>query len=329
MFSRMLFTALGALTVSAWAQSLTDVAGPVTGFVFDAPSGAVRPMLGIPGAAYLGPAMAVGVTAASPAPDGSAVLAVAASGKLLIYTGLQNAAPTATTVSGAIGAPSRFAWSADASAAAIYSSASGQAQVISGLPKSPAPGAAIDLSTLPGPVTSLACEGQHVIAGVSGDSGGLFLASAQTAPQRIASSADPSAIVLAGSNLFFADSQSEQITQVESYAGTPAAVLFANDSSINAPAGLQVSSDGARLFAVNAGNRKLVVYEIASRLVLQSIGLSFAPTRLDRFGSPSVFLLNDTGNGPLYVVRDGGAGNAAVYFVPVRHRPMQSPIRRM
>lgn len=322
---------MGALVASAWAQSSTGVAGPVAGFVFDKPSGAVRPMLGIPGAAYLGPAIASGVTAASSAPDGSAVLAVQANGKVAVYNGLQNAAPAITTIAGAIAAPGRFAWTPTAGAVAIYSSASVQAQIVSGFPKLPSAGTPIDLSALPGPVTALACDGQHVIVGVSGDSGGVYLASTQTSPQRIAAAANPSAITLAGGSLFFADSQSGQIMQVESYAGTPAAVVFANDSSISAPAGLQVSSDGARLFVANAGNGKLVVYDIGSRSALESIVLRFMPTRLDRFGSPSVFLLNDTGNGPLYVVRDGGAGNTAVYFVPVllnRH-PLQAPIRRM
>ncbi len=201
---------------------------------------------------------------------------------------------------------------------------------MTGLAKSPVAGAPIDLSGLPGQVSALAFDGQRLIVGVaSGGSGGVYLASSQSAPERIAVSASPSAIALAGSSLYFADNQSQQIWQVQSYATAPAAISFASDSSIDSPAGLGVSADGQRLFVANAGNRKLAVYDIVSRAALQSVDLPFTPTRIDLFGDASVFLLNGIGQGPLYVVRDGGAGKAAVFFVPapVHGRPVKTPIR--
>ena len=82
---------LGALAVTGWAQTSAGVAGPVTGFVYDTQLGAVRPMLGIPGAAYLGNVVATGLGAASVAPDGSAALAMQQNGKLVLYTGLRSA----------------------------------------------------------------------------------------------------------------------------------------------------------------------------------------------------------------------------------------------
>ena len=134
--------------------------------------------------------------------------------------------------------------------------------------------------------------------------------------QRIAAASSPSAIVLAGANLYFADRQSQQIWEVESYAKTPAAVLFAGDSGISAPTGLQLSADGLRLYAANAGNQKLAIYDVASRSPLQSIELDFTPTGLDRFGAASVYLLNSSGQGPLHVLSDVNTAKIAVYFVP-------------
>lgn len=325
-----LFFALGAFAVAASAQPSAGVFGPVTGFVFDTQAGAIRSMLGIPGAAYLGNAVATGLEAAAVAPDGSSALAVQQAGKLVLYTGLRNAAPVALSVAGAIVGADRFAWAADGSSAAVYSSSSGQGQVVTGLAKSPVAGAPIDLSGLPGQVSALAFDGQRLIVGVaSGGSGGVYLARSQSAPERIAVSASPSAIALAGGSLYFADNQSQQIWQVQSYATAPAAISFASDSGISSPAGLGVSADGQRLFVANAGNRKLAVYEIVSRAALQSVDLPFTPTRIDLFGDASVFLLNGIGRGPLYVVRDGGAGKAAVFFVPapVHGRPVKAPIR--
>jgi hypothetical protein len=313
--------ALCALAISGWAQPSAGVAGPVTGFIFDAPSGAVRPMLGIPGAAYLGNVVAAGLKTASVAPDGSAALAVQQMGRLMLYTGLRSAAPpVALHVPGTIAGVDHFAWppvSITGSTAAVYSSRTGQAQILSGLGLSPIAGVPIDLSGLPGQVTALAFDGQRLIVGVaSTEAGGIYLASASSGIQRIAHSVSPSAIDLSGNSLYFADNQAQQIWQVQSYAGTPAAVLFANDSGINSPAGIQVSADGQRLYAANAGSRSLSVYDIASRAPVQSLDLNFTPTRLDLFGDSVTFLLNGTGQGPLYVVRDGAPGKAAVYFVP-------------
>lgn len=330
MHTLRLLIALGALAISGWGQPSAGVAGPVTGFIFDAQMGAVRPMLGIPGAAYLGKVLATGLNAASVAPDGSAALAVQQGGKLVLYSGLRSATPVALAVSGAIAGADRFAWAGNSSAAAVYSSRTGQAQILTSLAPSPAAAAPIDLSGLPGQVMALAFDGQRLILGVaSNDSGGIYLAGAASGMQRIAPAASPSAIALAGGSLYFADNQSQQIFQVQNYAGTPAAVLFANDGSISSPAGLQVSADGQRLYVANAGNSKLAVYDVSSRSPVESLDLNFTPTRLDRFGDPSVFLLNGSGQGPLYVVRDGGPGKAAVYFVPSpgKRAPLRAPIR--
>lgn len=315
MFSSKLVLIFGISAMAGWAESSATVSGPVTGFIFDGQTASLRPMLGIPGAAYLGAPAVSKIDAAAVSPDGSAALAVQA-GRLVLYTGLRNAAPAVVTIPGAIAAD-RFAWAADSGSAAVYSSKSGQAQILSKLAQTPAAGAAIGLTGMAGTVTALAFDGQRILFGVeSATAGGIYSVDAHAAPQRIAPAASPSAIGLAGADLYFADKQSQQIWQVQSYAGTSAAVLFANDSSISSPAGVQLSADGQRLYVANAGSRKLAVYDIASRAPAQSIALTCTPTRLDHFGDSSVLLLNDTGQGPLYVLSDSHAAKPAVYFVP-------------
>jgi DNA-binding beta-propeller fold protein YncE len=202
--------------------------------------------------------------------------------------------------------------------------------MITGLAVAPAAGVSIDLSNLTGSVTALAFDGKRLIVGVcSTQAGGVYLAGPTGGVQRVAAAPSPSAIAVANGSLYFSDNQAQQIFQVQAYASTPAALVFANDSGIASPAGLQVSTDGQRLYVANAGNRKLIVYDIASRTSIQTVDLSFAPTRLDRFGDSSVFLMNGTGHGPVYVARDGGAGKAAVYFVPAPLKPHgpKTPIR--
>jgi hypothetical protein len=317
--SRKLVLVFGAFAIAGWAGSSASVGGPVTGFIFDSQAGAIWPMLGIPGAAYLGAPVASWVAAGSVSPDGSAALAMQV-GRLMLYTGLRGASPATVTITGAIAGVDHFAWLADGSAAAVYSSKSGQAQILTNLAQTPAAGAPIDLSGIQGTLAALAFDGQRIIAGAAAsDSGGIYLAGTQTALERIAAASSPSAIVLAGANLYFADRQSQQIWEVESYAKTPAAVLFAGDSGISAPVGLQLSADSQRLYAANAGNRKLAIYDVASRSPVQSIDLDFIPTGLDRFGDPSVYLLNSGGQGPLHVLSDVNTAKIAVYFVPAPH----------
>jgi DNA-binding beta-propeller fold protein YncE len=315
--SLMLMICAGWIPMAAWAANDAAVAGPVTGFVFDAQAGHIRPMLGMPGSAYLGTTVISNVDSASVSPDGSAAFAIQA-GKLVLYTGLASASPLAVDLRGSITAD-HFAWGPGATAAAIYSSKSAQAQIVSNLLETPSAGAPIDLSGLSGQVAALAFDGQQIILAVgSGGSGSIYTVTAQSGPQRIASAASPSAIVLAGADLYFADQQTGQIWQVQSYARQPVPVLFAADASISSPVGLQLSVDNSRLYVANAGSRALSIYDVAARSQIESIALNFAPTRVDRFGNASVFLLNNAGQGqtPLYVFSDANAAKLAIYFVP-------------
>lgn len=315
--SLFLMICAGSIPMAAWAANDAAVAGPVTGFIFDTQAGHIRPMLGIPGSAYLGATVVSDAASASVSPDGSAAFAIQA-GKLVLYTGLASASPTAVDLRGSI-TPDHFAWGPGVTAAAIYSSKSAQAQIVSNLLETPSAGAPIDLSGLSGQVAALAFDGQEIILAVaSGGSSGIYTVTAQSAPQRIASAASPSALVLAGADLYFADRQTGQVWQIQSYARQPAPLLFASDASISSPVGLQLSMDGTRLYAANAGSRALAVYDVAARSQIERIALNFTPTRLDRFGNASVFLLNDAGQGqaPLYVFSDANAAKLAIYFVP-------------
>lgn len=313
---KQLILILCAGSMAGWAANDAAVQGPVTGYIFDAQTHAIRPMLGIPGAAYLGAPVASRVDAAAVSPDGSAALVVQAA-QVTLYSGLANLQPAAVPMPGALAADN-FAWGPSGTAAAVYSSATRQAQVLSNLPAAPSAGLPMDLSGLAGKVTAMAFDGQRIILAVaSATAGGIYSVTAQSGPQLVASAGSPFAIVLAGADLYYADNQAQQIWQVRSYATRPAPVLFAADAGISSPAALQLSSDGARLYVANAGSRTLGVYDVAARSPVQSLPLNFSPTKLDRFGDASVFLLNSVSQGktPLYVLSDK-LDKRAVYFVP-------------
>ncbi len=311
-FKRLILI-LCAGSIAGWADN-TLLRGPMTGYVFDAQTRAIRPMMGFPGAAYLGAPLVSGVDRASVSPDGSAALAVQ-NGRMSLYQGLGTASLAAIQVTGAIPAD-LFAWGPTHSAAA-YSSTTRQAQLFNLLSAVPA-GAPIDLSGLAGKITAIGFDGQHLIlAMASPTAGGIYSMTARTGPQLMASVTSPQALVLAGSDLYFADSQAGQIWRVRNYATQPAPAVFAADAGISSPVALQLSSDGTRLYVANTGNRTLGVYDVAARTPLSSLSLDFTPMTLDRFGDASVFLLNSGGlaGASLYVLSDR-LGQPAVYFVP-------------
>jgi len=315
------FLLLPAAALAAWAANDAAVRGPVTGFVFDSQTHALRPMLGIPGAAYLGPSAVSPADAAWVSPDGSAAL-VAQAGRLSLYTGFGNATPAAIRIPGGI-VPDRVAWAPADGAAALYSSGNAQVQIVTSLVTAPVAASPIDVSGIPGQITAMAFDGQLLLLGVSGSSGGIYSVKSQSAPERIASAYQPSALALAGADLYFADQKSGQIWQVRNYGTQPASVSFSNDAGISSPVGLQLSADGARLFVANSGSRTVGVYDVASRSGIETLQLDFTPSGMDRFGDASVFLLNSAARAsePLYVLSDS-AVRRAVYFVPV---PAASP----
>ena len=284
--------AISVWTVSALAGSSAAIGGPVAGFVFDAASGAVRPMLGIPGAAHLGDSVVSKLETAFIAPDGSAVLAVAA-GRLILFSNLRGVSPAAAPVGGILGGVDAVAWSPDATAAAISSARHSRVQLLTGIPQTPSVSAPVDLWTLPGPLTVLACDGRNILIGVPG---GIYIAGPGGVPKRIAQAASPVAIALAGADLYFADNETQQVWHVANYAGKVSSELFAYGNAVDSPAGLQLSSSGQQLYVANAGNRTVAIYDVGSQSLLDTLVLPVTPTRLDRFGASSVFLLNSTGS---------------------------------
>ena len=115
---KSLIAMLCAGSMAAWAANNASVQAPMTGYIFDAQARAVRPMIGMPGGAYLGTPIATGLDAAWVSPDGSTAFAME-KGQLTLYVGLGGANPTGVPVNGAI-APDSFAWSPDSTGAAIY-----------------------------------------------------------------------------------------------------------------------------------------------------------------------------------------------------------------
>jgi sugar lactone lactonase YvrE len=296
------------LATAGFAQDSTGVTGPVAGFIFDPQARDLRPMLGVPGSSYLGAPLADDLDLAAVSPDGEAALAVTHGSLVLIYP-LRGLSPAITVMEAAIAGVDHIAWSPDGAIAALYSSSSGQAQIVRGTASKPVLGAAIAVQ---GTLTALAVSAAGDLAIATEDSLTLLPGGGQ--PQLLASVTQPAAIAFRGSDMFVADTGANRVLQIESFASAPVLSTFAGP--VEAPVGLQVSADGKRLYLAGSTSRTVTAFDIAGRNARGSVELDCAPSELRPAGGPDLWFLNSdrSAQDPLYVVT--GNGDPVAWFVP-------------
>jgi hypothetical protein len=302
----------GACAMIALGED-SRMSGPVPGFVFHAPTHSIRPILGVPGSAYLGSMVVQDFDAASISPLGKSALATRG-GQLYFVQGLDLAEPLATPIDGAISAVDRFAWSQDGLGSAVYSSDSRQAQILRAADPSQLPSvqSSLDLSSTDAAVSALAFDGKRLLVGA----GSVYLAD-PAGLKLLLRTVNPAALALGAGNgdLFVADRDSNRIWTIRDYAGDATPMLFID--GLAAPVGLRLSANGRNLLIANSGNSSVDVLDVSTRSALKHIDLGFEPSRMDTVGSGALALLN-TGSSsePLYLIDSGE--DLAVYFVPGR-----------
>ncbi len=299
-----LLLCLAALVLAAQE---TRLAGPVSGVLFDPQARALRPMVGVPGASYLGDAVADNLDFASVSPNGRFAIASREGGTLLLR-GLDEGRADQVSLEGAGGA-TRAAWSADSSAVALWGDA-GRIEVWRDLAATPRLALSADVGKIV--AAAVAPEGRNVAA--ASESGAILFADGASV-RRILDLEQPTALALAGSRLFVADAARNEILAIGNYAEAGDAQLFANSSrGVDDPAALAVSPDQRTLFAASRTARSLTAFNLATSEISGVVALDFEPTRLERF-SASLFALTGGGDsGPLQIL--DSARSLAVYFVP-------------
>lgn len=314
-----------ALLLGAGTAAASGINGPVSGFMLDARSRALRPVNGLPGAAVMGAPLAipfqVQLAAVAPRRDFALAAGFDDNAQVVLVSGLSAAAPAVSSIAGVIGGVTRIALSAGGSAALLYSASSAQLQTLSGLPDNPRAGAAIDVSGLGDAITALAVDdtGAVLVVGTgSQDAGAVYLIPADGAAARLAPAHNVSALVLLNGarDVAFASNTSNEIVRVSNIAGTISAQIVgsANDGVSN-PVGLAAAKGDSELWVANAGSSSLLVFNLAQPGPPESIDLPSAPTRCDVLNGRSMLVLNDVGQAPLLLLDP--EADRAVYFVPV------------
>ena len=171
---KSLIAMLCAGSMAAWAANNASVQAPMTGYIFDAQARAVRPMIGMPGGAYLG------------TPDGYRVgrrLGVAR-----WFHRVRHGERATHFIRGLGRRKSNGRageWSdcsrllrvePDSTGAAIYSSTTRQAQILTHTAAGFSAGIPIDLSGIAGSVSAMAFDGQRIIVAATSGNVAVFTA---------------------------------------------------------------------------------------------------------------------------------------------------------
>lgn len=327
--------ALWPLTAGLMAQS-GSIRGPVSGIVYDGAERAIRPMMGVPGAAYLGAPIAGRVDFASIAPDGRRALAVTG-GRLFLLRGLNTGAVRWVPLEEESAVP-MVAWRADSAAAAVWSRGGNRIRLWSALASSDAgsPGPTnpraesrsarvarqndpelTELGRVAGPLTTLGVDSlDQVVFGVEGE--GLYLAAAGRRPSLIAPMRRPSAIAFAANDLLYATDQARgEVIEVSRYGGSPDVTLLAGaDRAVADPIGAALSPDGRSLVVAGAASRKVVYLDRATRAAVAAVDLDFEPSGIEPLSGASLFLLKSRRSAGETLQVLEASRQPAVYFVP-------------
>ncbi|MGC8792718.1 MAG: YncE family protein [Bryobacteraceae bacterium] len=275
---------LGLLAVASLPAQMLQIEGPVSGFVFDESSQTLRPIVGLPGAAYLGDPVASGLLWASVAPGGPSALALK-DGLLFSLLELKSLSPVWARIENVQILPERAAWAEDGSAVLIYSAATGSAQWIR-MSETPIAEEPLPLAA----ASALAVDRQGRVIAATPD--GVFLtAGGQVQPLLPALRA--AALAIAAHDLLVAGVNGE-IWRVRDYAGQAVPELVA---AVEDPVGVAASPDGKYLFVADRSRRSVEIFELASRAPVARLTAEAEPLTLARLSENDVWLLR-TSSGP-------------------------------
>ena len=304
-----LFT-LASVAALLPAEDSTRLTGPTSGLLFDAPSRAIRVVMGVPGAAYLGAALASDLDNGSVSPNGRLAVTISAGAASLINVADGPPPLDNTRFSFATGCEGAVAWNADSSAVALncaegarlYRIAGGNVERLELAQFAAAKALAVDAS------------GTAVFAA---SANGIYRIDADSA-RLLASVENSSSLALAGKTLYAIDRAGKQVVAIENLdASASLRMVVGAGQGLENPLAVGISADGAMLYVAEGGESKsLRVFNARTAEPVARLELDFDPGRVDALGN-GLFLLNarkeaaDT----LHVL---DARQLAVYFIPAQ-----------
>lgn len=308
-----LSTLLLAASLSPAQESRLD--GPVSGLVYDEQAHAIRAIVGVPGAAYLGASLLSDLDYATVAPNGRYALALK-EGKLSLLR-LSGELQT-EQIAENYPTPSLSSWSADSDAVAIYGAEAGIA-----LWRSLGAGReAAHLGTPQAKLSTMILEegARSVVYVADGEAtDAVFRAAEGAEPALLLNGLDIPALATSNRAVYIADKGSNTVFVARDNGGAIEVAQLANESlGVNDPVGLAILGDA--LLVASGANHELIRLNASTGELLGRVALEFTPDRMVRLtlgadGASPLFSLKgrETAADPLEVL---DAARGAVFFVP-------------
>lgn len=284
----------------------SDIGGPVMGHVMEPSAQAVRPILGVPGAALFGGRVPLEIDArASVLSAHRGFLVAAAPGGGLSVVDLRGEAPAARAIEGALAGAERLALSPGGGTAAVM--AGGILQIITGLPDEPSPAGTV----------AAANAGAFAVSDdgtVLFEAGGTLFAAAPDGdprPTPFAGQASLIAFIESTRDALVAGSGDNEVALVRGVLGEPSYRRLAGaGEGIDQPVGLAFS--GGKALVASAGSGSVTAIDVETgAAATTSCGCSVAA--LERMRGAALFRVSDPGAGPLWLF---DAAEARFLFVP-------------
>jgi DNA-binding beta-propeller fold protein YncE len=322
---RLITVSLFCLTAPFLLAQQANIAGPVSGYVFDRTAHSLRPVLGIAGASMLGDGVNFGFPVASVyVSPGQDTAIVAGTDRSLHLFKLSAGTVTEVTLNGLSGVPEGVVFSPSGSTAALFTG--GRVQVITGLPNGAALGGTVDargsqdasaLSVRPHPHRQMATE----MFAVSDDGALLLVASEgsvramQTTggSQILTESASGALVAFApgGHDAVVASPTGAGLVVFRDAGGAAQQQVIAAAADIAAADGIAFSADGAKLYVARSSGG-VAVFDLAAKS-RTDVTCDCVPFGLTPMGT--LFRLNEIGTGPLWLLDPTAA---RIVFVPAK-----------
>lgn len=320
--SRILYCTLLLAGGTAWSQD-TGLRGPASGVLFDAPSHAIRVVNGIPGAAYLGPALVSGAGHAFVAPDGNSAL-VEQEGAWHVVRNLRGESPSWTPAHGVESVPRLVAWTADSAAAVWLDHQAGQVRI---LRLSDSSLASVETGRLDGAVVALAIspDARTVYAATAreDETGAIHRSGEDSQWTLMATTRGAAALALSarGDVLYAGVRRSGEVFEFRQPEGEGglAPEVYAAGGPEQPILALQVSRDGRKLLVARGGDAPGIgILDLASREFESQVELDSPAATIERLpGGPHLLLNSRSQAGGLIMILTDGPAAFRAFFVPV------------
>ena len=314
MKTRVFWLALASL-IAAAAAEVASLEGPRLGIVFVTNTKALRPILGIPGAAILGEPLEarLELEQAAVSPQQDYALATTGEGREVVLLHLGSTSVSSATIHGVAPGPDQIAFSSLGRAAALYYKHADRIQVLTGLAGAPRTAAELYLSAGQSPsALAISDDGRVALAGIAGT---VFWITADGEVPLLDGLVKIASIALAGHDAIVSDFHHNRIYRIRDITGdAETQVLAGPDQGIAQPVAVAVSRDNHRAFVANYKSGAVTILDLRGEAAPAKIACACKPTGLNPLAGDS-FRLTEPSSRPIWVL-DAGGHKPRVVFVP-------------